>query len=74
MDSFKVYIFRLPKKSVQPLSIEWNNNFINFLRQLRNPKTKYDTQRIEKEIQKINTQGIIVEREWLLEKLQELKA
>ncbi len=73
MDAFKIYVFRLSKVLILDQKRSSNNNFINFLRQLRNPKTIHDSGRIEKLIQKINKTKLLTERNWLLEKLHELK-
>jgi len=47
MDAFKVYIFRLPEKVILEHKRTCNNNFINFLRQLHNPKTNFSSKRID---------------------------
>lgn len=70
MDAFKIFIFRLPKNNIQSNKQESDNNFINFLRQLRNPKTKFDRQRIEKLKSSITSCLYLSEREWLLKKLK----
>lgn len=70
MDAFKVYIFRLPKKSILPHKRESDNNFINFLRQLRNPRTQHDQQRISRLMANVASCVHLSEKEWLLEKLK----
>ena len=73
MDAFKVYIFRVSKKLLPPLHREGNNNFINLLRQVYNPGTRKNAGKIENILAKIHSDKHTVEREWLLEKLEELR-
>ncbi len=70
MDAFKLYVFRLPKSAILPYKRTRNNNFINLLRQLRNPKTRYQAARIEKLRQKINATKHLSDKDWLLEQLE----
>ena len=69
MDAFKLYVFRLSDKKLLARKIKSNNNFINFLRQIRNPKTMTHALRIEKLKNKIQHCRYLSEAEWLLEKL-----
>ncbi len=71
--AFKTFIFRISKKLLSNLARRGNNNFINLLRQVNSTRTLRNTPRIEKLTEKIKRLGAIVEREWLLEKLGELK-
>ncbi|MFK8006356.1 MAG: hypothetical protein AB8H03_08300 [Saprospiraceae bacterium] len=73
IDAFKIYAFRLSKQSISKQKRVSNNNFIDFLRQIRNPKTQYSHSRIEKLHAKINNTSILNDRDWLIEKLEELK-
>ncbi len=73
IDAFKVYIFRLPKKAILDHVRENNNLYVNFLRQLSNPKTAIDPKRIERLNTKINNSKLLTEKDWLLEKLAEFK-
>lgn len=73
MDAFKVYIFRLPEKVILEHKRTCNNNFINFLRQLYNPKTNFSPKRIEKLKAKISKTKLLSEKAWLLEKLNSFK-
>jgi len=73
MDAFKIYIFRLSDNSIHPNKRESDNNFINFLRQIRNPKTTYDLRRIDRLEKRIQSCLRLSEREWLLEKLEKIK-
>ena len=70
MDAFKLYVFRLSDKKLLARKIKSNNNFINFLRQIRNPKTMTHPLRIEKLKTKIQHCRYLSEKEWLLEKLE----
>lgn len=72
MDAFKIYVFRLPKKAILDHKRASNNHFIDFLRQLRNPKTAFSPKRIERLRQRVNDSQFITEKDWLLEKLAAL--
>lgn len=73
IDAFKVYIYRLPAKALLERKRASNNNFINFLRQLRNTKTRFNLKRINKLMTKIENSQFITEKDWLLAKLEALK-
>ena len=73
MDAFKLMVHRLPDKTTNPRKRTQNNNFINFLRQIRNPKTLHSAVRIDKLKQKIKTTSLVFDREWLLQVLDDLK-
>ncbi len=73
MDAFKVFIYRLAKEKLPELPRRGNKNFFNALRQIINPATEVNLQRAERLIIKIQQQQIIVEKEWLLEKIEGLK-
>jgi len=72
MDAFKLYVFRLSDKKLLARKIKSNNNFINFLRQIRNSKTMNHPLRIEKLKNKIQGCRYLSEKQWLLEKLDAL--
>ena len=72
MDSFKVFIFRMSKKLLSDVHKAANNNFIDSLRQILNPKTQGNAERIEKLRSKISEEKSFSEKWWLLEKLDEL--
>ena len=73
MTAFKVYLFRVSHKLLPDLAQQGNNNFIDILKQIYNPLTLGNDNRIDKLILKINQKRGIVEREWLLQKLEELR-
>lgn len=74
MDAFKILTFRLSKKMLSTTHQKANNNFIDLLKQIINPKTKGNTGRIEKLIEKINNQKkTLSEKEWLLDILESMK-
>lgn len=73
IEAFKVFIHRLSKKQMPEKPKQLNNHFIDFLRQIRNPKTLKNLDRIEKIKSRIHEKQIVAEREWLLEKLDEMK-
>lgn len=73
MTAFKVYIHRIAKKNLPHEPYQRNNNFINLLRQTNSPQVFKNPAKIEKLIGKIKTLGAVAEREWLLEKLEDLR-
>ncbi len=73
IDAFKIYIYRLSEKSILHHKREGNNNFINFLRQLRNPKSTFSQTRKDKLKAKIKECKFITEQIWLLDKISSNK-
>lgn len=73
IDAFKIYIFRLSKRVIRDHLRSNNNHYVNFLRQLNNPQTALDPKRKERLKKKIKENKLVVEKAWLLEKLDELK-
>lgn len=73
MTAFKIYLFRVSNKILSETARAGNNNFINILRQIYNPLTLGNSSRIDKLVAKIDTLRGVLEREWLLEKLEELR-
>lgn len=70
INNFKLFVYRMsnmPKERV-----EANNNFINMVKQILHPKTISNPKRIQKLIDKISSIKRITEKEWLLEKLEEM--
>lgn len=72
LDAFKIYIFRSAKKSISTIQKEGNNNFVDLLKQVLNPKTRVSPARISKLLQKTKEKKIVAEKDWLLEKLEDL--
>ena len=73
MEAFKVYLFRISKKLLTSLHRRGNNNFIDMLKQIQNPKTLKNNSRIQKLIDRMDSKETMMEKEWLLEKLEELR-
>lgn len=72
MDAFKIFIHRLSNKKLVEMARKGNNNFINALKQIIATATRYDTKRIARIKEKIAKQEMIIEKNWLLEKIEEL--
>lgn len=72
MDAFKIFIHRLSNKKLLEMAREGNNNFINALKQIIATATRYDSQRIKRIKEKVEKQEVIIEKKWLLEKIEEL--
>ncbi|MEL6636367.1 MAG: hypothetical protein AAFW73_03005 [Bacteroidota bacterium] len=66
LDAFKIFIFRLPKKSISNLQREGNNRFADILKQILNPKTTGNEARINKLIQKVGEHKVLADKGWLL--------
>jgi len=73
MDAFKIYIYRFSTKKMTQKHKQANQNFIDLLKQIHLPRTFQNERRINKLITKINTFKFVHEKEWLLEKLEELR-
>lgn len=73
MDAFKIYIYRFPKKKITQKHKLANQNFIDLLKQIYLPRTFQNERRIDKLSLKTNTFKFVHEKEWLLEKLEELR-
>ncbi len=72
LDAFKIFIFRLHKKSISNLQREGNNRFADILKQILNPKTIGNETRINKLIQKVQELKVLADKGWLLEALQKM--
>lgn len=72
LEAFKVYIFRLSQKRLPEKHRMGNNHFIDLLRQIINPKTFKNKERIAKLSERIEEKKIVAEKEWLLDKLQKM--
>lgn len=72
-EAFKMFVFRLSKQQMPDKLKHLNNHFIDFLRQLMHPKTLGNVPRINRIIQKLNEKELVAEREWLMQKLHEMK-
>jgi len=73
MDAFKIFVFRFSSDKISLKHKEGNRDFIDVLKQIKLPKTFRNEKRIEKLITKINNSKFVGEKEWLLEKLENLR-
>ncbi|MEO1517739.1 MAG: hypothetical protein AAFV95_22140 [Bacteroidota bacterium] len=73
MDAFKVYIFRLSKKQLPDVPRQGNNHFVDVLRQICMPRTYRNNSRIDKLSDKLREKKILLEKDWLAEKLEALR-
>lgn len=71
MDAFKMYLSRASQKVLAPAKKEMNGNFVNLLLQLH-AVVKGDTARAQRIIERIKSKQVLAERDWLMEKAQEL--
>jgi hypothetical protein len=71
--AFKIFIYRISQKKLTDLAITGNNNFIDFLKQINNPSTFKNANRIQKIEEKIKKTKILAERSWLIQQLQNQK-
>lgn len=73
LNAFKVFVFREKNKQRNSFSFEMNNAFLKFLYQILTPSTMKNEKRITKIEDKIKNEIAVADKEWLLEKLEELK-
>ncbi len=71
LDAAKLFFFR--EKKITPDKKVLYNDFIDMLKQMVNPKTLGNRERISKLIDKVKGLPNIVERDWVLEKLATLR-
>jgi hypothetical protein len=71
LSAFKIFVHELkpilPSDKIAP-----NNHFADLMRQIIAPKTMYNTARVEKLLEKLESQQATAEREWLREKLEKM--
>ncbi|MEL6636369.1 MAG: hypothetical protein AAFR05_06445, partial [Bacteroidota bacterium] len=72
LDAFKTFLYRLSKKQISEHQRRGNQHFFNALRQILHPQTPFDDQRVRRLIEKWQGQSVLVEKDWLLEKLRDL--
>lgn len=72
INAFKIYIYRLPKRSISEKQKNANRNFVDLLRQICLPKTNKNKARIHKISTKIKSTDQLAEKLWLLEILETL--
>ena len=73
MSAFKIYLFRVSDKILSEVAKEGNNNFINLLRRIHNPQTRFNPERIDKLLNKISSLGAVTDRDWLIEQLEKMR-
>ncbi|MBT8233389.1 MAG: hypothetical protein HKO66_05265 [Saprospiraceae bacterium] len=73
INAFKIYIFRTSDKVIPKTPRIGNNLFIDILKQISNPSSFKNESRIKKIKSKIDQAKSLADRQWLDEKLEELK-
>ncbi len=73
LDAFKIFIFRIAKSQLPPLQKQANNNFADLTRQISASKTNHNRDRATKLMDKVKARKVVAEREWLIEKLTQVK-
>lgn len=71
IDSFRMFISRASHKFLSPLLRELNTNFLNLLQQIT-LSVRGDKARSERLLRRIREKQSVAEREWLIQKAQEL--
>lgn len=71
IDAFKMYLSRASQKVLSASAKERNSNFVNLLFQLHGTN-RGDTPRARRLIERIRQKQTVTDREWLLEKAEEL--
>ncbi|NUO02663.1 MAG: hypothetical protein HUU01_18810 [Saprospiraceae bacterium] len=72
IDAFKMFISRASKKVLADSVRETESNFVNLLQQIVQCPPR-DTDKVDRIIRRIQGKNIIGDREWLLEKAQQLR-
>ncbi len=71
IQAFKVFIFRVSRSRLPDLQREGYNNFIDLLKQIIHPSTRYNDGRRTMLLDKIRGKKTVAERQWLLAKLRD---
>lgn len=71
LDAAKLFFFR--EKKITPDKKALYNDFVDMLKQMINPRTLGNRERVSKLIEKVKGLQNIVERDWILEKLEALR-
>ncbi len=71
LDAFKMHLSRGGKNLISASTKEFYNNFINILLQISNTAPN-DRERANKIITRIKSKSMLAEREWLMQKVEEL--
>lgn len=72
IQAFKVFVFRISKSRLTALQRQGYTNFIDLLRQIVHPSTRYNRKRIASLQAKLKAKKTIAEKHWLLKKLEDL--
>ncbi len=72
IEAFKIYIFRIAKSKLTDLQKLGNNHFADIVRQINAPNTKGNPDRIHRLIKRVKAKKVVADKEWIIEKLEEL--
>ena len=73
MQAFKVYLHRISTSLLPEVHKKGFKNFIDLLKQICHPSTLNNLARITKLQQKLKDRKVIAERDWLQQKLEEMR-
>ena len=73
MQAFKIFVYRISKSRLTDLQREGYNNFIDLLKQVVHPSTRFNKMRKKTLAQKIKAKKAVAERKWLLDKIEAMK-
>lgn len=72
IQAFKVFVFRISKSRLTDMQRTGYNSFVDLLKQIIHPSTRFSEDRQEMLREKIKGKKVVAERNWLLEKIGEL--
>ena len=73
IQAFKVFVFRTSKAHLTEIQKEGYSNFIDILKQIIHPSTRYNHKRIDTLLQKLRQKKTVAGKNWLMDKLEELR-
>jgi len=72
IQAFKIFIFRISKSHLPDKQRQGYTHFIDLLKQIIHPSTRFKEKRIHRLLEKIQSTKVIAERKWLAQKVQAL--
>jgi len=73
IQAFKVFVFRIAPSRLTNLQRKGYNNFVDLLKQIIHPSTRFNEDRQVMLRKKIKEKKVVAERTWLLEKIEALE-
>ncbi len=74
IQAFKIFIFRISKSHLPDLQRQGYTHFIDLVKQIIHPSTRFNPKRINSLLAKIQSKKVIAERKWLAQKIEALQS